>query len=383
MSGKTKLFIEAGSISEERFSGIGNTTINIVRTLSQDSDFTNTFSIYLLVPFNKVHNLSRWDIDKKVSIKRIFIPGRVMNLLSRLGVVPHMDVFLGKGVYLFPNFKNWPLLYSRSITYIHDIAYKRHPEYIQPQNLRLLEKNMDRWLKRTDTVVCVSHFTKSEIDYFYPNYESKTKVVHNGIDIKEFFPRSLEEQKVVAEKYGLSPKEYFMYLSNLEPRKNVEGLLNAYSVFCQKYPDLQLPLLMVGGMGWNNEAVLQKIHNMKQMGRRIIIPEHFVEDDDIPVLLSGAIAMTHLTHYEGFGLAQLQAIACGTALITTGNTSIPEVVGSEATYVDSNDVSSVVDAMYEAYKDRDTIHVSGVKYANKFTWEESLLPLKQIIKSNT
>ncbi|HRK40550.1 MAG TPA: glycosyltransferase family 1 protein [Candidatus Saccharibacteria bacterium] len=376
---KKKIFIEAASIAEERFSGVGNTTINIVRELARDKKFCETFSLVLLVPFNKTHNLDRWKLAPHIAIKKVWVPGKLMNLFVRLGFMPYMDVFFGKGVYLFPNFKNWPLLYSRSINYIHDIAFKRHPEYIEDRNLSFLENNLEKWLKRTDIAACVSEYSKRELDEFYPQYRYKSRVIYNGVDVDEFYPRDKREQKEVCNRFGLIPKQYFMFFSNIEPRKNVEGLLNGYEAFRDANKNMKTPLILVGGMGWKNERILHKVEDLNKKGYGVIIPDRFVTDEEVPALLSGAIAMVHPTHYEGFGLPQLQTLACGTTLISSKNTSLPEVLANEPLYIDKDDPFTVAKAMRKAYDQRNVLNESGIKHAQKFTWSKSLKPLKDII----
>src|SRR4051812_27709055 len=118
---KQRLFIEGGSIAEKNISGVGHTAFNLLKNLANDPAFTDNYEIHLIVSFNKVHLAESHGLSDVIKIRRLYVPGRIMNGLVRFNLIPYMDIFFGKGLYLFPNFKNWPLMRSRSFTYIHDV----------------------------------------------------------------------------------------------------------------------------------------------------------------------------------------------------------------------------------------------------------------------
>lgn len=377
---KNRLIVDAGAIAEPNRSGVGHTAHRLVLGLANDHKFTSMYDIVLVVAFNKV-NLIDKELRDKVRVRRVFIPGRFMNALVRYRLLPPMDVFFGRGVYLFPNFKNWPLVWSKSITYIHDVYFRVNREHIEPRNLSFLERHVETFIRRADEIVTVSHHAKTEIEHFFPQARGNVSVVYNGIDKKEFYPRSLDEQRAVAEKYLIAPGEYFMYLSNFEPRKNVGTLLDAYKYYSDRNSDKK-QLVLVGGMGWNNEAIVRKIQDMQKKGYGVVKPTKYVPDEDIPALLSGAVALVHPAYYEGFGLSPLQAIACDTPVIVGNNSSIPEVVGSNYRgYVDITDARSIASKMEEAAKGKTKIDVSMKKQADRFTWRKSTDDLVKVIAS--
>lgn len=367
---KKRIYIDAGPIAEKNRSGVGHVAYKMVDELASDMSFTKTHDIVLIVAFNKAHLIEK-ELRDKVSIKRIFIPGRIMNGMVRFNVFPPMDVFIGKGTYLFFNFKNWPLLFSKSITYIHDAYFKVNPDHIEPRNRDLLERNLGRFIKRTNLVVAVSEHAKSEIEHFYPGAAGKTHVIYNAIDAETFRPRSGDEQQVVGKKYDLTPKKYFLFLSNIEPRKNILPMLDAYRQFADNVGK-DIPLILIGGMGWNNDQIIQKITALNSEGYNVLRPRSYVPDDDLPALLSGAIALVHPAVYEGFGMPILEAIACGTPVIIGNNSSIPEVVGPDFNaYVDVTDAHDIGARMIELYERPAALDSRLKERAALFTWTKA------------
>lgn len=347
---KNRVYIDAGPIAENNRSGVGHVAYHTLKAILSKKEFMKNHEVFLVVPFNKIHLLEK-DLLEKCRIKKIYLPGRLVNGLTRFNMLPPMDIFFGKGIYIFFNFKNWPLSFSKSVTYVHDMYFKIAPENIEPRNLDLLNRNLSTYVQRSDVVVAVSEYTKKDIQKFYPFTQSKVEVIYNGIDTAVYYPRTQKEQRAVCGKYGLSPGEYFMFLSNIEPRKNILPLLDAYKLYVDQY-DKRVALLLIGGMGWNNADILDKIERLKKDGYKVIKPAQYVPDEDLPTLLSAAIGLVHPAIYEGFGMTILEALACGTDVIIGNNSSIPEVVGvGYRSYVDVDSPTSIASRMKEvAYR---------------------------------
>lgn len=376
---KKRVYIEAGPIAIENRSGVGHVAYRMTDELASDPVFAKTHEIVLVTAFNKVHLIEE-SLRNKVTIRKVYIPGRIMNGLVRFNIMFPMDILVGKGTYVFFNFKNWPLAFSKSITYVHDVYFKVKPEHIEPRNRDLLERNLGRFIARTDEIVAVSEHAKTEVGRFYPEANGKTSVIYNAIDTDHFYPRVAAEQKAIGAKYGLSPKQYFMYLSNIEPRKNVLPLLDAYKAFIDTTKST-VALILIGGMGWNNDDIMTKITELKQAGYNVILPDSYVPDDELPALLSGAIALTHPAIYEGFGMPILEAIACGTPVIVGNNTSIPEVVGPDYdSYVDVTDADAIARRMVALHEHPPGITSSLASRVAIFTWTNAKQKLIQLIE---
>lgn len=383
MNKKTTVFVDGDAIISQRPSGIGTATVSLIRALSEDPDFIAKYRLSVIVAANKVGKIERWKFNDNVNVKISLVPGRIFNGLLKYRLLPPMDIIFGRGVYLFPNFRNWPLIRSPSATYIHDASFKVYPQFVEKKNLAFLNANIARWIDRTSRVITVSKHAQTEIEKYFPEAKGKTSVVYNGID-DTFKPLPKSAVTDLLRSYGLTYKKYFMFLSNIEPRKNLEGVLAAYELFCKKNGKDEASLLIVGGMSWSEDVMRNKIDSMQKSGCQIIRPSHYVEDRDLPGLLSGAACLVHAAFYEGFGISPLQAMACGTQVIVSDVSSLPEVVGDAGEYVDPDDVEAIAGAMQKTYNKRHDVNTKGIARAKQFTWKKSAKHLAQeLVAINT
>jgi glycosyltransferase involved in cell wall biosynthesis len=272
--------------------------------------------------------------------------------LSRLPFGIPLDLLLGTGDYIFPNFRNWPLLFSKSYTYIHDACFAVFPEYVEEKNRAYLNKYMSMWLKRTDKILTVSESAKKEIQQYLDQPDDRVTVVGNAVNQEEFFPRSYDEVLKVREKYGLG-ENYFLYLGNIEPRKNLTTLVTAYG----SQSDLResTELFLVGGDGWLNDDIYSAIDDARKRGYKIIKNKSYVPDKDIPALMTGAQALVQPSWHEGFGLAVIQALACGTPSICSDIPGLRNAIaGNEhvVTLFDPHNVDDLSEILKNAAKSR-------------------------------
>lgn len=229
-------------------------------------------------------------------------------------------------------------------------------------------------------MVTVSQHAKKEIEHFFPGSRGKVYTIYNGVDHSLYYPRSRKEQEEIIAKYGLSRKKFFVFFSNIEPRKNIEKLLDAFKMFVDKTGEREVPLLIVGGMGWGNEKIFAKIKKMKEEDYRILKPDHYVPDADMPALLSASICLVHPALYEGFGLTPLEAMSCGTYVIVGDNSSLPEVMGEQfRRYVDVTNASSIAKEMMYYYSRQDE-NKYGLLRSKQFAWSRSAAELIRVIE---
>lgn len=377
--GPTSLYIDASPLAEDRVTGIPHFTAELVRALDQHPDNGKKFQVILVISFDKKKKLARWDYVN-VRIKILPLPLRAVNLIWKYNLLPPMDVLLGKGVYLFPNYKNWPLQRSRSLTYIHDLSYIRYPEFTQPKNLEFLQTNMQRWITRANTILTGSDHARQEIIELLHVAPEKVVRIYHGVDHMQYYPRPELEIETAKEKYNIKG-EYLLYIGSLEPRKNLKRLIDAYCHLPKNLRD-KYALYLIGGDGWLNDDITAAIATAQQQGFRVLQPSKYVEDEDLPGLVSGATLLTHPALYEGFGLSPLQAMACGTPALVANNSSLPEVVGEAGILVNAEsetDISAKIEAALTDKKYYLALQKAGLIQAQKFTWEISAQALlKQV-----
>jgi glycosyltransferase involved in cell wall biosynthesis len=367
---RTSLFVEAKVMSQPRVSGIGHTMQGLVRALQNNEAARERYRIKLLSPLDGVARLRHLGMDN-VEYVRLPMPTRGYDRWAGLPLLPPLDALVGNGLFVFPHFGNWPLRRSASITFIHDVAFLRHPETVGG-NLDLLTRNMGRWIARTSLVATVSQSSRDDINRYLGVAAERIAVIPWGVDRNVFRARSDADVAELRDRLGL-PDRYILYLGNIEPRKNLERLISAY----RRLPDglrSEYALVLAGGLAWNSSGIDRAIAEAESAGDRVSRLSQYVNDEDLPVLLSGAAMLAQPSLYEGFGIAPLQAMAAGIPVLVGDNSAQPEVAGDAGLYVDVLDVADIERGIRTLLTDEGlaAAHVAaGLQRVQQFSWERS------------
>lgn len=316
---RTNVFIEATPLISDKMSGVGHVLLETIRALDTEEN-VKKYAIYTFLPWNERHKLERFGF-KYIQLKTLPFHHKFFSLFARMSWSPPIDLFLGKGVYIFPNFRNWPLFLSPSITYIHDVCFAIEPNFVEERNLRFLQKYTQLWVKRTNLIGTVSESSKNEIIKYLGVAKDRIEVLPNAIDSTVFYPQPKTVVEAMRQKYNLG-KKYVLYLGNIEPRKNLDTLVRAFS---KSTMVSDTELFVIGGDGWRNDAIYEEIERAKDTGAKIKKNDHYVPDEDLPGLITGARLLVQPSWHEGFGLAVMQALACGTPVICSDIPSLHEV----------------------------------------------------------
>ena len=212
-----------------------------------------------------------------------------------------------------------------------------------------------------------SNSTKNDIIKFYPRYEDKIKVIYLGVE-SHFFPRSSQEVEKVLNKYNFNFK-YFLFLGTVEPRKNIVRVVDAF-IRLKQEENIEHKLVIIGRKGWLYKEILEKIS--KTPFSHDIVFSDFMSDNDLPFLYSGAEIFLYPSLYEGFGLPVLEAMSCGSPVITSNLSSLPEVAGDAAILVDPMNVEEIVQAMEKLLRDRELrkeLKRKSLERAKFFSWD--------------
>lgn len=249
----------------------------------------------------------------------------------------------------------------RTVVTIHDLGYLFFPHAHTPR--RRLELHLSTaWnVRKATRVIAVSQATKDDLVRRYGVPAGRVRVVHHGVTSR-FRPT---DAPAVLARYGL-PQRYLLYLGTLQPRKNIERLLQAYARLSPGAP----PLVLAGARGWYFERIARAVDEL-ELRERLFFPG-YVADEDVPAILSAATALVYPSLYEGFGLPALEAMACGTPVITARSSSLPEVVGEAGLLVDPLNVEELSESMERLLADaslREELRRQGLERARSFTWE--------------
>lgn len=367
---KARLFFDATPLVNRHVSGVGKVLLETLRALDTE-EYLAKYDLCVFIPIDEMGKLDKYGF-KYVKVRLLPYPHKFLSLFSRMRPSPPIDIFLGKGVYIFENYRNWNLLFSKSVTYIHDIAFKVHPEFVESANLRYLDSHIDMWIGRTDKIITVAESSKKEIEEHLSI--KNVEVVMNAAD-EDMYPRGEREVDAVRQKWSL-PGRYYVHLSNIEPRKNIANIVKAFALHVKQAKSNDA-LVLIGGDGWKNEEIYAEIERARTQGVIIIKPDVFVPDEDIPAILSGAVALVQLSWHEGFGMSVLHSLACGTPVVAADIPSLREAAkGNEKNviYVDPADIEAAAKAMAQVAK---LDHVG--KPQNITRWHESIKSFVQII----
>lgn len=276
-----------------------------------------------------------------------------------------------------------PFCRAPVITTIHDLAFEHLPETFTRRGKTQLRLTVRRTARRAAHILTVSEFSRQDIINTYQLPPDKITVTHNGCE-PQFTPQPTSncEADIIKGKFGIT-RNYLLAVGSLQPRKNLVRLLRAYARLRQQEPTFQLQLVIVGRQLWLYREILQEIK--QQNFAADVIITGYASDEDLPALYRSAVALVYPSLFEGFGLPPLEAMACGTPVITSNSSSLPEVVGTAALLVDPYEEAALAQAMCNISGDatlRLQLRQAGIQQAKGFTWSaaaEKTLKLYQEI----
>jgi glycosyltransferase involved in cell wall biosynthesis len=255
------------------------------------------------------------------------------------------------------------------VTTIHDLAFEHLPETFTRRGKAQLRLTVRRTARHAAHILTVSEFSRQDIIKTYHLPPGKITVTHNGCEA-QFTPQPAAEREAatIKQKFGIA-RDYLLAVGSLQPRKNLVRLLRAYAQLREQQPDFQLQLVIVGRQLWLYQEILREIRQQNFVAD--VIVTGYASDADLPALYRSAVALLYPSLFEGFGLPPLEAMACGTPVITSNSSSLPEVVGDAALLVNPYDESELAQAMWRITNDaalRSQLSQAGLQQAKRFTW---------------
>ncbi len=255
---------------------------------------------------------------------------------------------------------------GRAVVTVHDLGFKHFPE-AHPTRQRLY---LD-WTTRTSAgrariVLTDSDATARDLSRFYGTPGDKTQVVYPGVNPPSLAPRGKMGIEDVRQKYGL-PEHYFLFIGTLQPRKNIARIVSAFQGWKQTHPGSSTGLVLAGGKGWLFDPTWVN-------GVEDVYLPGYIDDAVKAALYSGSLALVFPSLYEGFGFPVIEAMQCGTPVIASNTSSLPELVGDAGLLVDPLDVDAIAAAMSQISDDErwhKALCEKGYVQAAKFTWERA------------
>ena len=262
--------------------------------------------------------------------------------------MPHFDV---------PFFYPGPFVAT-----VHDLIHYLFPQYSSKPFTRLYSRILFRHISRkAKRIIVVSENTKKDLVKLFPESEPRIRVVYPGVGA-EYSAPSFQQVQSTLLKYQIS-KSYLLYVGNLRPSKNTLGLVNAY-IDLAKALSSKVPQLILVGKNFYRKP-LPHHPSVKVLGK--------LSQEDIVSLYSGALAFVFPSFYEGFGLPPLEAMACGTPVVSSNRASLPEVCGEAAVFFDPNQPDELVRALKEIIQNetlRKMMILKGIENVRRFSWNQ-------------
>jgi glycosyltransferase involved in cell wall biosynthesis len=317
------------------------------------------------------------NIPERENIELVYTryPNKVFNFGLELALKwPKLDRLTQTDVFFVPNWNFITLSRNcRSILTVHDATIFRASEFYSIKG-RLWHKSMriKSLLKSVDRIVAVSNSTKHDLVDIFNISESKIQVIYHGISEEYFNKVNDSDLEAVKRKYKLAGK-FVLFLGTLEPRKNVSGLIQGFSMMKEMFSELKgHKLVIAGARGWKYKPIFQEWE--KSAFKKDIQFLGFVDHKDKPALYQLAQVFIFPSFYEGFGFPPLEAMASGTPTIVSNGTSLSEITGRGAVHVNPHMANEIAIALGTLLIDenlRQKLANHGSKRARAFTWQRA------------
>ncbi len=257
----------------------------------------------------------------------------------------------------------------KSVITIHDLAFLLYPHFLTKESARYYGQIDQAW-RKTNHIIAVSEATKQDSIKMLGVPEKKITVIHEAANpIYRPMPQD-EACRISKEKYKID-RDFILFVSTIEPRKNLPGLLRAYRRLLDDYKRDEL-LVLAGRNGWLWEEVYETVDKLDLKDHVAFLG--LVPSEDLVHLYNAARLLVHPSFYEGFGLTPLEAMTCGTPVIVSNTAALPEVVGDAALMINPHDIDGLTVAMWRVLTEEDLrqdLIERGLKRATKFSWEET------------
>ncbi|MBN1217542.1 MAG: glycosyltransferase family 4 protein [Anaerolineae bacterium] len=364
------------SPTAQKHAGLGRYAGEIARALAEKEDLD------LSLFYNRQGEAALPNYLSHIPYKTVSMgnkPWRMRVWLSQLLHWPMDQTFGAMEIFhatnhLLAHFRRACTVYT-----LHDLIFLHFPEYHLPYNRWYLTLTMPLYLKAADIIVTPSEYSRQDAIKYYGLPETKIKVIYEA-PAPTFKPvTDTTTLNRVRQTYNL-PQKYILHVATIEPRKNLIRLLEAFQSLLIHWPDLKL--VLVGKKGWLYESFFQRLQSLG-LENCVIFPG-YVEEADLPTLYQLAEVFAFPSLYEGFGLGPIEAMACGTPVVCSNSSSLPEVVGDAGLLIDPTNTAALAETLRRVLSDaglRADLSQRGLTQAKKFAWEKAVDELMTVYQS--
>jgi len=372
-----KILVDIRHLSKTHQTGVGKYTTALLAELLK---LENSDQYTLLSTGTKKNQLSnKITTQSKYHHVHAQVANKLLTVSMLLSNRPSLpDLAKTKPDLLFlPNLCIGPV--SKNLPYVltvHDLSWKLMPEYYS-KKMRLWHwaARATKLIENAREIIVPSESTKRDLCYLFGRSENRVHVIHNGYS-QEFGPKTEPEDHGVRSRLKL-PKRYVLFVGTVEPRKNLTSIISAVKQYRSDTGD-DLYLVVAGTTGWKSNLIekqLKKLNWIQRLG--------YIKSTDLPAVYRSALALIWPSIYEGFGLPVLEAMACGTPVITSNNSSLPEVAGNAALLINSYDPEEITSALKELVTSKslyNRLKIAGIDRSQSFDWSKNAIQTREIFK---
>jgi len=374
-----RILVDARHLSHKPLSGVGEYTKQLLGTLFAQAQ---SHEFVLFTSGKKKVNLETFFTESQCNSCRHQhnnTPNKLLKLKTLLQKTPSIDHLANTSADLvfLPNL-NYTILpqFVPSVLTAHDLSWHLFPHFYS-QRMRFWHTFLRprTLIKRVTHLIVPSENTKHDLVKIFNKSQRAISVVPHGVP-RNFFPESIPHDLYVKQHHQL-PKRFVLFMGTLEPRKNILSIINAVATYRKQTRD-DIHLVLAGGWGWNNRELKKRLKAHDAQG--FVHTLGYINADDRASLYRLATLSIWPSLYEGFGLPVLESMACGTPVITSRTSSLPEVVGNAALMVDPYQPQDLAAILKEALQSPGLLvelREKGLERASQFSWEKAA---KQTLK---
>jgi glycosyltransferase involved in cell wall biosynthesis len=319
------------------------------------------------------------ELADAVSVRHVAVPTRAMYWLWNHTGRPAADRLAGGcDVFHGTNFYVPPTRRAKRVVTIHDLSFLTVPQYSSPRIVKPFSRHIRRFVAESDAVMVYSESTRRDLIERLDVDPTQIHVAHMAADERYRPDETGDSRGVVRKHYGLEGP-YILFVGAVEPRKNIESLLESFAAVSADVPHT---LVIAGPKAWGYDSV-RATHARLALGDRVRFLEYVRPDEHLPALYQSADLLALVSHYEGFGLPPLEAMQSGCPVIVADNSSMPEVVGEAGIIVPATDTGAIAEAIGRVLTDtelRDYMSRAGIEQAKRFSWTECARRTAQVYR---
>lgn len=358
--------LDISVLSDYQMTGIGVYTFELIDALLKVNK-EDKFILFGISTFQTYEYMRNLELKKypNVEMKIYRLPARFFRLSFLIWQKlewPKIETLTGS-IDIFHGF-NWfmpPQKLGKKVATVFDTTSILFPGFHNEKTTQLDKMRFTRIAKDADLILAISENSKK--DFLRMNPKGLVEVVYPAVSDRFNNLEDRKESENILEKYHLAPG-YFLSVSTLEPRKNLQNLIEAYLK-----SGLDIPLVLVGRIGWKNEKLIKTLADHPQI--KIV---GYVPDNELKILYQQALCLIYPSFYEGFGLPVLEALKCGTPVISSNTSSLPEVGGEAVLYINPKDIKMISSTMKKIYVNKDLrkkLSEKGLRQVQQFSWVKS------------